>query len=284
MASPPHSGASATVSGAFTDVAGPVPHVAWHAAGVRAIFTTREGGVSGGPHATLNLGLHCGDDPALVAHNRRRVADDAGVGAGTVRSVLQVHGTEVWVDDPSDPGAAYGAGACRWSDVPPSVEADALVSRRGTPLAVMVADCVPVVIAGAGDVAHAVVHAGWRSAAGGVLEATMRALGPAEADGATCAIGPALGACCFEVGEEVADRFDDRFVVRLPDAPRLHLDLTAFVASELHRLGAASVDLLDACTSCDGRWFSHRRDRGATGRQCVLAWRPDAAPPTAETA
>lgn len=247
----------------------------------RVLFTSREGGVSSGPWDSANIGAHVGDRVEDVLVNRDRAARLVGfAGAADVLGATQVHGADVWLD--LDRGQIDPAS--RWSGAGVAApEADALVSARpGIALAVGVADCLPVALVLGGAVA--VVHAGWRGLERGVLEATLavlrRAAGPsgAMADaGPAAVIGPALDVCCFEVGEEVAARFDPASVQRRTDWERPHLDARRDARRRLEALGVA-VDDVDVCTACEPRLFSHRRDvthRGAaaTGRQAVLVRR-----------
>lgn len=238
-------------------------------------FTTRLGGESGRPFDSLNLSGSVGDEPTAVAANRERVSEALGISPAW-QMARQVHGSGVFL-------APGGEAPC------PCPEADAVVVRTpDTPAVVLVADCVPVALTGPG-VAVA-VHAGWRGLCGGVIEAALRHAGGGA--GAACGrdlcawIGPCIGPCCFEVGPEVPARF----AASHPGAPEvcervrgsLYFDLRAAVA---HVLGSAGVRLGGsppvACTACDPRFFSHRRDgRGgaATGRQALITWVPGAAP------
>jgi YfiH family protein len=247
----------------------------WTAPGVRAVFTTREGGVSRAPFDTLNVGAHVGDDPADVAENRRRAARLVGLGADRVAGVTQVHGADVWLD------LRRGSelpDEVRWDRGAAGIEADALVTTRtDAALAVGVADCVPIAIV-MGD-AIAAVHAGWRSLERGIVEATLavlrRAAGSSLALQAArphAVVGPCLGSCCMEVGEEVAARFDPSIVLRLPDQPRPFLALRADARRRL-AAGGCVVERIDACTKDDPRCFSHRGDQGRGGRQAVLVRR-----------
>ena len=215
--------------------------------GARVRFTTRAGGVSEGPYASLNLGRWTDDDPAAVEENRRRAADGA-----PIAFARQVHGTDVIALDGAPP-------ADRIAD------ADGVVTRaHGVAAMVLTADCVPVALAAPDAVA--MVHAGWKGLSGGVLEAGVAALrtdGPIHA-----AIGPAAGACCYEVGPEVAERFPDWAL-----NGRL-LDLKAVAASRLRAAGVADVLDVHRCTMCEPDvFFSHRASGPVTGRQGGLAWR-----------
>jgi YfiH family protein len=214
-------------------------HLAIDLPGGTALFTTRRGGVSEGPYASLNLGLWTDDDASRVRSNRERVR--AEVGAERLAQGRQVHGTRVVVD-------AEGI-----------EEADGQVTTAPAVAAmVLVADCLPVALAGPERVG--VVHAGWRGLAAGVLEEGVAACGAVAA-----AIGPGIGPCCYEVGDDVRAVFG---------TSERTLDLKAIARSRLEAAGVGEVHDCSLCTSCDAeRFFSHRRDRGVTGRQAGLAWR-----------
>jgi polyphenol oxidase len=218
-------------------------HLAVDLPGGTALFTTRRGGVSEGPYASLNLGLWTDDDPVHVRRNRELAQGHTG--AARLAQGRQVHGTRVVVD---------GQGI---------EDADGQVTTaRGVAATVLVADCLPVALAGPEGVG--VVHAGWRGLAAGVLEAGV------EAAGAVCAaIGPGIGPCCYEVGDDVADRFRRAFGFGLYRDGRL--DLWTAAERALRAAGCIRVDRVDLCTACSPeRFFSHRRDEGLTGRQGVI--------------
>jgi purine-nucleoside/S-methyl-5'-thioadenosine phosphorylase / adenosine deaminase len=214
-------------------------HLAIDLPGATALFTTRLGGVSEGPYASLNLGPWTDDDPARVAANRERVRALAGV--ERLAHGHQVHGARVVVNaDAVD-------------------DADGQVTTRsGVGAVVLVADCLPVALAAPGAVA--MLHAGWRGLAAGVLEAGVGALGGGPV---AAVIGPGIGPCCYEVGDEVR--------AALGTSGRT-LDLKAIARARLAAAGVAAVHDCGLCVSCDGRFFSHRRDRGITGRQAGIAW------------
>lgn len=249
---------------------------AWASRGVRAVFSSRVGGVSLPPYEGCNVGINCGDDAASVGENRRLVAEVAGLRPEQICSVQQVHGWRCWADPDVDE-VASSAGRVprrvRFDDVAPIEAADALATRvRNRGVAVCVADCVPIAIdAGA---AVAVVHAGWRGLVGGVIEQTLAVLNEWNMPATRAAIGPCLGPCCFEVEENVAARFDEQFVSYATggDRRRPHVDLARAAAHVLGEAGV-DVDVLGVCTRCDDRCFSHRGAAGVTGRQVVLAWR-----------
>lgn len=158
-------------------------------------------------------------------------------------------------------------------------EGDALVSGDpGLALAVATADCVPVLLAGPAGVAA--VHAGWRGLAAGVLPAAVRAATPAP-DRWTAWIGPAIGACCYEVGDDVAERVaaaSSPEIVTQGPAGRPHLDLSAAARRQLAAAGVGTIHLLLHCTRCDAeRLASFRRDGKAAGRNYAFVWRETAA-------
>jgi YfiH family protein len=229
-----------------------LPALAGELPGARVLFTSRAGGVSEGPYESLNLGLLTEDDPAAVAENQRRVAAAVGIPFARFQRGRQVHGN--------------GVRALREPPDPQSEVQDADVqatSAPGVAVVVLTADCLPIAIAGQGAVA--VVHAGWRGLAGGVVEAGARAVRELGARGELAAIvGPGIGPCCYEVGEEVHARFG---------TSGRTLDLKAIARERLRAAGVASVEDVEVCTSCSAAHFSHRRDSGTTGRQAGVAWR-----------
>lgn len=231
-------------------------HYAVDLPGARAVFSTRRGGQSKGAYESLNLGLLTDDDPAVVARNRESLA--AAVGAPALSFVHQVHGSDVLhVTGPARPGAAPR-------------EADGQVTdRRGVAPAALTADCLPVAIAGDGTVA--MLHAGWRGLAGGVISAGVGALRALGATGELhAAIGPGAGPCCYEAGAEVHAAF-----ASIPGAQAgRHVDLKRVASVLLERAGVATTADIALCTICAPRelLFSHRRDRGVTGRQAGAAW------------
>jgi YfiH family protein len=228
--------------------------------GGRAAFTTRVGGVSGDPFESLNLGLLTGDDPAAVRENRHRTAAALGLEPDRFLIGRQVHGAEVQARDaPPEPNGFAEPGSVE----PAEVDGQATAAPGLVPL-VFVADCLPVAVSGPGGVA--MLHCGWRGLAGGIVERGASAVGATAA-----AIGPGIGRCCFEVGDEVLDAFshlgDGIAVGRM-------LDLVEVTRRLLEQAGVTEVEAADLCTSCEGElFFSHRRDDGRTGRQAGLVWR-----------
>jgi hypothetical protein len=245
--------------GPFHDFEG---HYAIDLLDARVVFTTRRGGVSTGPYLSLNLGLLTDDDPSAVGENRSTLESHVG---SPVSFVRQVHGTELAHTTASDARRRRRAGA---GELP---EADGqITTERGCAVAVLTADCLPVAVTGAGAVA--MLHAGWRGLAGGILEDGVAALRAVGASGPlSAAIGPGAGPCCYEVGDEVHAAF--------ADAPGgVHhggnLDLPAIARERLARAGVAEIHDIGLCTICSDPQllFSHRRDRGVTGRQAGVAW------------
>jgi polyphenol oxidase len=226
--------------------------------GARAVFTTRRGGHSDGPYASLNLGFATEDDPADQQRNRSALARLVGA-PETVAWQYQVHGSEVGVIDDLAQASAR-----------PRIDGRA-TRLPGVAIAALSADCLPVAIAGSG--ATAMVHAGWRGLAAGVLEAGVRAVRGLSADDGpgvlAAAIGPGAGPCCYQVGDEVFDAFAAHPEARDGD----RIDLKAIAAARLTAAGVGEVHDLGMCTICAPElFFSHRRDRGVTGRQAGLAW------------
>jgi len=231
--------------------------------GVRAAFTLRSGGVSTGPYASLNLGAKLGDDARAVEENRRRIAAELALPAEPLW-LSQVHGSRVVNADDHRPDA-------------PAPQGDAAVTRLpGRVLAVLVADCLPVLLARRDAAAVAVAHAGWRGLAAGVLEATAAAIGGAG-DALIAWLGPAIGQAHFEVGEEVRTAFCERDArAAAAFAPnergRWQCDLQRLARQRLAALGVHSIHGEPRCTYAQtGSFYSFRRD-GATGRMAALIW------------
>ncbi|HEY3192733.1 MAG TPA: polyphenol oxidase family protein [Solirubrobacterales bacterium] len=225
--------------------------------GARAAFSTRIGGVSEAPYEALNVAILTGDERDRVRENRRRLAASLDRTPEGVVMGRQVHGVALRRHDGRQEPRVY-------ADVvrsPDEVDAHATSDPGLTPL-VMVADCLPVAMVGPGGVAMA--HCGWRGLAGGIV---ARAAGAVDAEAA--AVGPGIGPCCYEVGEEVLARFEDLDGV----ARGRMLDLTTVATALLERAGVTAVESSGLCTSCNAELFySHRRDGDRTGRQAGLVW------------
>ncbi|MGH3061215.1 MAG: polyphenol oxidase family protein [Gaiellaceae bacterium] len=225
----------------------------------RVAFSTRLGGVSDGPYASLNLGILTEDQPDRVVENRRRLAETVGVDPDTATMAWQVHGADV--------ARADGRGVARPGT--PLERCDGLwTDEPGRGLMLLAADCLPVALACAnGTPGLAVLHVGWRGLLAGIVAAGAQALGGGRL---AAAIGPGIGPCCYEVGDEVATPFRERFGDGV--LAGRNLDLAEATERTLRAAGAESVDRVRLCTSCEeALFFSHRRDRGVTGRQGVLA-------------
>jgi YfiH family protein len=228
-------------------------------ASVKAFITTRADGVSTGPYAGLNLGLRTEDDPAAVEANRRRLRAAL---PGEPKWLRQVHGAEV-------------ADADALTEIP---EADAAVARAaGTVCAVLVADCIPVLLTDRAGSTVAVAHAGWRGLARGVLERTVERM--AQPPRTLLAyLGPGIGPGAFEVGADVREAFlaagaaaDAAFAPRSPG--KWMADLYRLARQRLAGCGVSEVYGGEWCTYSDARrFYSHRRD-GPTGRMAALIWR-----------
>ena len=229
----------------------------WPVAGrLQAFTTTRSGGVSDGPWATLNLGMNSGDEAAYVRQNRHRLS------AGMPREpawLNQVHGTDiVHLDDWHDGIAADGA----WTDHP------------GQVAVVLTADCLPVLLADQAGCFVAAVHAGWRGLAAGILERAVEKL-PVAGNALHAWIGPAICGNCYQVGDDVRDAMlaDDPAAADAfrPDGDRWRVDLKSIASATLSRRGVRVHDA-GRCTCCESdTFYSYRRD-GTTGRMASVIW------------
>lgn len=210
--------------------------IRWAAPGPYVVgFTTRVGGVSEGSYESLNLGGR-GDEPERIAENRRIACESLGLDHEQLALNRQRHSPTV---NRAEAGVRDEPGDGLWTDVP------------GLPMLVLVADCVPIAVATVDEPPRlAVLHAGWRGLAQGVVEAGVQALGAGRK---AAVVGPAVGPCCYEVGREVSRLFD-------PDltSGRI-LDLWTAAERALRRAGVEQVDRVDACTRCNPQLFFSRR-------------------------
>ena len=231
-----------------------VPLIRWDAPGPYEVaFSTRRGGVSEGAFASLNLGLLTADAPANVDENRRRLCAETGADPARLAMNRQIHATTV---NRAQAGERSRDGDGLWSDEP------------GVPMLKVTADCLPIALVRVnGPAGLALLHAGRLGLLAGIVEAGVAALGGKLA----AAVGPGIGPCCYEVGDEIADAYHARFG---PDAVQgRKLDLWTVSERLLREAGVDSVERLDMCTACDpDRFFSHRRERGVTGRQGVIGY------------
>jgi YfiH family protein len=209
--------------------------------------------VSEGPFASLNLGLLTSDDPVNVEENRERLCDAVEASPERLAMNRQVHAATV---NRADAGGRGRDGDGLWTDEP------------GLPMLKVTADCLPIALARTnGRPALALLHAGRIGLLEGIVEAGVAALG----GGLAAVVGPGIGPCCYEVGDDIADAYRARFG---PDAVKgRNLDLWTVSERALRDAGVASVERLDQCTACDPElFFSHRRDGGMTGRQGVIGY------------
>lgn len=228
---------------------------------VRALTTTRTGGVSAGEYASFNLATHVGDDAQAVAENRRRLREAAGLPAEP-KWLDQIHGRRIVSLDPTTPAG---------------MAADAAVTREpGVVCAVLTADCLPLLMCDRAGHCVALAHAGWRGLAGGVVESTVDAMGVAPRD-IMVWLGPAIGPATFEVGDEVRDAFMNADLAsteafRPSPAGRWFADLYALARLRLEAMGVVEVYGGGRCTVRESEsFYSYRRD-GATGRMASLIW------------
>ncbi len=223
-------------------------------------FTDRNGGVSEGRYASLNLGAKWGDAPEAVVENLRRVAAAAGFDPDALRLVRQVHGRDV----------------VRASQASADTTADAIWCTRDEALVVgvLTADCVPVLLCDRAATVACAVHSGWRGTVAGIVTAAVETLredaGAAPHD-LVAAIGPCIEVGAFEVGPEVAAQFPDDLVDRSRTRP--HVDLVGAVRRQLVDAGLRpeNVDRVGGCTHANAdRWFSYRRDGGGIGQMLAF--------------
>jgi YfiH family protein len=232
----------------------------WEAPGpYRVAFSTRLGGVSEGPYASLNLGAKTDDDYDRVSVNRGRLCAEMGADGTTATMGYQVHGSNVTEARPKGVLASTVFEQCDglWSD------------RPGQAMLLVTADCAPVALCRSdGDPGLALLHVGWKGLLAGIVQSGASALGGGNL---AAAVGPAIGPCCYEVGEEVAAPYRELFGA---DVMRgRNLDLPLAVERALEQAGIDSVERTDICTACHPElFFSHRRDNGVTGRQGVIGY------------
>ena len=235
--------------------------IRWDRGPYAVAFTTRVGGVSGGVFESLNLGALTDDDPLNVVENRRLACEAVGADAATATMAWQHHSAEVRLAEPRGvvtPGTQFDRCDGLWSDEP------------GQAMMLVTADCLPIALARANGSkpALSVIHAGWRGLLAGIVAEGAKTLGGGKL---TAAIGPGIGPCCYEVGEEVRGPFRAAFGDDVVTDGRL--DLWSAAEQALRAAGCDEVERTDLCTYCHPElFFSHRRDRGRTGRQGVIGY------------
>ena len=231
-----------------------VPLIRWEAPGPYTVaFSTRLGGVSEGSFESLNLGRRTRDKSENVDENRRRLCASVGVEPERLALNRQVHGATV---NRAEPGERTKDGDGLWTDEP------------GVPMLAFSADCLPIAVARVnGSPGLALLHAGRLGLLHGIVQAGASALGGRLA----AIVGPGIGPCCYEVGEDILAAYRARFG---PDVVRgRNLDLWTAAERVLHEAGVDAVERLDVCTACNAdRFFSHRRDGALTGRQGVIGY------------
>lgn len=226
-----------------------------------AAQSTRHGGVSPAPYASLNLGKSTGDDPAHLAENRRRFAEALGFPIDQLAWSKQVHGDRIRYA--ACPGGAEGF--------------DALITDQpGVVLAVSIADCTPILVLDRKNRAVAAVHAGWRGTVAGIVEKTLQEMSARFGTlGADCLayVGTCISANAFEVGDEVAAEFADPFKRYDATRGRFFVDLKKANAAQVLDFGIppAQLEISPRCTvEHNTDYFSHRREQGRTGRMLAV--------------
>jgi len=229
--------------------------IRWEVPGPYVVaFSTRRGGVSEGPYASLNMGLMTDDRPERVAENRRRLCAEVGADVERLAMNRQVHAATV---NRAEAGERGRPGDGLWTDEP------------GVPMLKLTADCLPVALAQTnGTPALALLHVGRLGLLEGIVGAGVAALGDGPV---AAAIGPGIGPCCYEVGDDIRDDHRERFgggVIR-----GRNLDLWSATEQALREARVTSIERVDLCTACHpDLFFSHRRDAGVTGRQGVIGY------------
>lgn len=218
-------------------------------------FSTRKGGISGGNFSTLNLGYSTSDETSNVEENRSRFFQATGIPPDQTVMALQVHGTNVAVVD--SPGIIE--------------ECDGLLTRQSSLyLIIGVADCHTIYLTDKDRSFVGALHSGWRGTAGNILQVAVEksrsAFGSNSSD-LEVGISPAIGGCCYEIGNEVAEQFPASFIEERDGSSYLSLDKA--IAAQAREIGVSeeNIYLAERCTSCEHEyWFSYRRDNGNTGR------------------
>jgi purine-nucleoside/S-methyl-5'-thioadenosine phosphorylase / adenosine deaminase len=235
--------------------------------GVLAAFLERTGGGSAPPFDTLDVSLSVGDEQTAVMENRRRICDCLDIPPYAL--VEQVHGAKIVRVGAKRASAGFEPGSA------PVARADGMsTASERLPLAIQPAECMPLVMASAEETLIAIVHAGWRGFAAGILDAAAALF--SDRKGVRAAIGPTIGPDHYEVGEDVAlavSAGSSAGAVTETREGKLFLDLPGTAKRVLRAAGVTKVEDTGACTACEPeRFFSHRRD-GVTGRQVAIGMR-----------
>ncbi len=229
--------------------------------GIWAVFSSRHGGVSSPPFASLNLADDLGDDALCVQTNIRRFCQLSGL--PRPHTCKQVHGTDIL--------------HCRGTGYHHGEKADALLSHEAAcALAVRTADCIPVLLAHPPSGTIAAVHAGWRGTAAGIVAHCCQRMltHGGTADDILASIGPGIGVCCFAVQEDVARLLTASVHDMASSSLAGHADLQAINAGQLRQCGVRHIEIHRHCTACEvNNYFSWRRENGQTGRQWAVICR-----------
>lgn len=235
-------------------------------------FTTRLGGVSQGHLASMNIGIHRGDDPVNVETNYRILADAIGFDLGKLAATRQTHSDIVLPVGKAQWGTALVEGA--------SAESDALITNEpGTALVIYTADCTPILLWDPVTGAVGAAHAGWRGTAADIAGKTVQAM--VDAFGCNpknihAAIGPNIGVCCFETGADVPEAMVETFGDKAknhihPTGKKYYVNLKEINALALRRRGVVKIEISQDCTMCDpGHYWSHRYTQGNRGSQGAI--------------
>ncbi len=227
-------------------------------ANVTAVFSTRSAGVSVPPYNGMNVATHVGDHPLCVQQNRQQLSVLAKLPAEPAW-LNQIHGTEVLCLDAATQGLPDADGAC--------------TTRANVVLAVMVADCLPIFLCDELGDQVALLHAGWRGLAAGIVTKGVQQF---QSTRLIAHIGPGIGPCHFEVDKLVKHQFPDYdwAFVQGRDNQHWQMNLAAVAQAQLHQAGVTTVTASQQCTWCEtGKYFSARRDGAASGRNVALIWR-----------
>jgi len=228
-------------------------------------FTTREGGVSEAPFESADFALL--RNASALQENQARLATAVGFDAARLYQAEQVHGADVF--EPTREPVSLGTFKLVNARYP---KADALVAREpGDTVGVRVADCVPVLVGDKRTGYVAAIHAGWKGVVAEVVKRAIEVLGAAAAEDLVAAIGPCIGACCFEVSREVAEKIGvastQSCIVSTHEPAKAMVDLRRAVAAQLARLQVKEVEQVGGCTKCEGeKYYSFRRDGDNAGR------------------
>ena len=239
-------------------------------------FSGRLGGVSEAPYKSLNMGLHVGDKPEDVWQNRQIFCQSLDAAAAKLVAPEQIHGDRIVRVTEKD----AGRGAKVYAEA--IAGTDALITNvPGLPLLLCFADCTPVIFLDAEKKAVGIAHAGWKGTVAGIAAKTVARMTEefgSQPQDIIAGIGPAIGPCCYEVGEEVAAKFREAFpkeheAVITSKNGRLHVNL--WEANRRQLLQAEilpeHIEMAEACTACEHQWyFSYRADGGRTGRMAAL--------------